>query len=181
MQKVQTFSPWKKGKKSRLYTYIFWGKREKNLSTAKLIKRGTTKIFHSGCLTPRGHYDVMLWLIQTLGLALFLCCVTIFQCFFLQWCNMQVWRRMGYPEIGLLMFWLKIMSDILRCCFYVELCSVLRLVVLCHLQLSHMDHGPTLEKSHVLWGNPYAPGDVELTLVEVRGLPAAEDMLFYDI
>lgn len=61
------------------------------------------------------------------------------------------------------------------------LCSVLRLVLLWYLQLSHMDHGPTLGKSHVLWGNPYAPGDVELILVGDRGLPAAGDMLFYDI
>lgn len=61
------------------------------------------------------------------------------------------------------------------------LCSVLRLVFLWYLQKSHMDHGPTLGKSHVLWGNPYAPGDVELILVGDRGLPAAGDTLFYDI
>lgn len=48
------------------------------------------------------------------------------------------------------------------------LCSALRLVLLWYLQLSHMDHGPTLEKSHVLWGNPYAPGD-DLILVGDRG------------
>lgn len=35
-----------------------------------------------------------------------------------------------------------------------------------------MDHGPTLEKSHVHRGNPYAPGDVQLILLGVRGLPA---------
>lgn len=58
---------------------------------------------------------------------------------------------------------------------------MLRFVVLWYLQLSHMDRGPTLEKSHVLWGNPNAPGDVELILLGVRGLPAEGDRLFYDI
>lgn len=57
------------------------------------------------------------------------------------------------------MSWLRIVSDILRCFLYVELCSILRFVVLQYLQLSHVDDGPTLEQSHVLWGNPYAPGD----------------------
>lgn len=42
----------------------------------------------------------MLWLIEVLGLAvILLSCVTIFQWFFLQWCSMQVWTRLCYPEI----------------------------------------------------------------------------------
>lgn len=67
----------KKGKKTPDCIHVFSrGKEKRILSTAKLIKKGTTKIFHRGCLTPKDHYDVMLWLIQTLGLAVFLCLVS---------------------------------------------------------------------------------------------------------
>lgn len=151
----------KKRKKNPYCIHIFSGGKEKKIpSTAKLVKKGTTKIFHSDCLTPGS-----LWcdaVVNTnFGASCFsLSCVTIFQWFFLQWCNMQVWRRLCYPEIRLLMFWLRILSDILWCCFYVELysgctqtCSSVISSTKSHGSWSHIaEITCTLGKSLCSWG-----------------------------